>query len=198
MSSYVALGAESCLAVRLWETNFFRRQGEGKKKEGILASGRCDSMPYIQASFWTMNEVNLILKAVRSLEARYPGRKFTIGGTFMGSLGEVMAEQAYDIKLLKQGAKDHDAIDGKDRKIQIRINSRNATPLKAKLPEYLLALKFTRSGGFEEVYNGPGKILKSLLKGRKPDTSGFIAIQHTKLRSMMCQINISDRVSRRI
>ena len=41
-----------------------------------------------------MIEIDLILTAVRSLEARYPGRKFTPGGTLLGSLGVVMAEQA--------------------------------------------------------------------------------------------------------
>jgi len=141
-----------------------------------------------------MIEIDLILTAVRSLEARYPGRKFTLGGTFLGSLGEVLAEQAYPIKLLPQGTKDYDAVDAKGRRIQIRINSGNSTPLKAKLPEHLLALKFTESGGFEEVYNGPGAILGILLKGRRPDASGFVAIQHVKLRAMMSQVSVADRV----
>ena len=144
-----------------------------------------------------MNEITAILEAIRSLESRFPGRKFTPGGTLVGSLGEVLAEQSYDLTLEPQGMKRHDAIDGKGRKVQIRINSNGATPLKSDLPDYLLALKFTAQGGFEEVYNGPGDILRPLLVGRKSDSSGFIAVRHTKLRAMMAQVPDSQRISAR-
>lgn len=112
----------------------------------------------------------------------------------MGSLGEGMAQEAYNITLEKTGTRGHDALDEKGRRIQIRINSGSSTPLKFTLPENLLALKFTASGTFEEIYNGPSRNLKTLFKARKSDSSGFIAITHNNLRALMASVSAHERV----
>jgi len=52
-----------------------------------------------------------IYKAVRELETCYPERKFTPDGHLVGSIGEVIAAEALNLKLLPMSHAGHDACD---------------------------------------------------------------------------------------
>ncbi len=98
-------------------------------------------------------------EAVRNLEDEFSedGRKFTIDGHLLGSIGEVVAAYAFNLKLLPPSSKDHDAEtrDG-NRKVQIKLTGgRRGIALYSK-PEHLLVLQLA-DDEFKLVYNGPGK-----------------------------------------
>lgn len=42
-----------------------------------------------------------LFETVQELELRYPGRKFTVDGHLLGSIGEVIAAEHYGLTLLK-------------------------------------------------------------------------------------------------
>lgn len=143
-----------------------------------------------------MIEIDDIYRAVRNLEARYPGRRFTPDGIMVGSIGEVLATELYDLKLLPTNTPNYDATDSAGRKVQIRTNQGDATPLDKEC-EYLLALKLHQDGTIEEIYNGPGVLPWALREHIRPDPQGFYHIRHNKLRRLMQNVSQANRIKRR-
>lgn len=112
-----------------------------------------------------------IYAIVHELETMYPGRKFTPDGHMVGSLGEVLAEEKYDIELLPTSTPDHDAVAGDGKYVQIRTTQKKSAPLK-KQPDHLIVQKLHPDATVEEIFNGPGDIAWELTKKRKPDKNG--------------------------
>jgi hypothetical protein len=74
----------------------------------------------------------------------------------VGTLGEVLAEEEYALDLLPQKTEAFDAKDCLSRKVQIRCNQRNTTPIKKVATKGMfLALKLQPDGAIEEIFNGP-------------------------------------------
>ena len=100
-------------------------------------------------------KVQRLIEIVNELETEFPGRRFTLDGHLVGSIGEVLAEYYYGIKLAKPSEKLHDGI-VKGRKVQIKITQQDNIVINGE-PEYLIVLYLTKTGNVYEVYNGPGK-----------------------------------------
>lgn len=72
------------------------------------------------------NETTIAKKATelfsitKELEELYPGRKFTIDGHLVGSIGEVLVAEKFNLTLLPNSTKTHDAVDGEGRYYQIK------------------------------------------------------------------------------
>ena len=142
-----------------------------------------------------MKEIRTIYQAVKSLEKRYPRRKFTPDGILVGTLGEVLAEEKYDLELLPPKTKDFDAVDCRGREVQIRCNQRNTTPIKRGATKGMfLALKLLPDGSIREIFNGPASVSHQLTEGRKADASGFVGLSHNRLRKLMESVPKSKRV----
>lgn len=145
-----------------------------------------------------MKEIKTIYKAVDSLNERYPGRNFTPDGILVGTLGEVLAEEKYDLELLPPKTKAFDATDCRGRKVQIRCNQRNTAPIKkGSTKEMFLALKLHPDGTIEEIFNGPASVAHQLAVGRKADSAGFVGLSHNKLRKLMESVPANKRVALR-
>ncbi len=142
-----------------------------------------------------MKEIRTIYQAVKSLEERYPRRKFTPDGILVGTLGEVLAEEKYDLELLPPKTKAFDATDCRGRKVQIRCNQRNTAPLKRGATKGMfLALKLRPDGTIEQIFNGPASVAHQLTVGRKADSAGFVGLSHNKLRKLMESVPENKRV----
>ncbi len=145
-----------------------------------------------------MKEAHAIYRAVGSLSKRYPGRKFTPDGILVGTLGEVLAEEKYALDLLPPKTQAFDAKDCLGRKVQIRCNQRNTTPIrKGATKGMLLALKLHPDGSIEEIFNGPALVAHQLTVGRKADSAGFVGLSHKKLTKLMESGPASKRVALR-
>lgn len=61
------------------------------------------------------DKIKELYKITSELESSYLGRKFTIKGHLVGSIGEVIVAEHYGLTLLRNSAEMHDAIsaDGK-------------------------------------------------------------------------------------
>ena len=99
--------------------------------------------------------VRQLALTVRELERLFPGRRFTLDGHLIGSIGEVIAAHRYGLELLPASHRDHDARARDGRKVQIKISQRRSVGLRA-LPDHLLVLRLSPEGEVDEVYNGPG------------------------------------------
>lgn len=98
-----------------------------------------------------------LLRIVDKLESEFEGRKFSLDGHLLGSIGKVFAKYIYDIDLAKASNKLHDGeVDG--RNVQIKITQIDSVDIKG-VPDYLIVL-FLKKDTQEiyEVYNGPGEL----------------------------------------
>ena len=94
-----------------------------------------------------------LFETVRELEQRYPGRKFSIDGHLLGSLGEVIAAEHYELTLLPNSYEKHDAKDKQGRMVQIKATQINRIAISAE-PDYLIVIQITPDGNWSEIYNG--------------------------------------------
>jgi hypothetical protein len=97
-----------------------------------------------------------IYRAVRELEADYPGRKFTPDGHLVGSIGEVIAAEALDLVLYPPAHPGVDARDAHGRDVQIKLTSGKSISLYSTC-DRLLVLKLINSEEAEIAYDGPGE-----------------------------------------
>lgn len=116
--------------------------------------------------------VRAVLEIIKGLESDFPGRKFSLDGHLLGSIGEVIASFYYSIDLSKPSAKLHDGVTADGKKVQIKITTRDSYTVhlggSKELPEYLIALYLDGDGNIWEVYNGTGELA---LQGVMPQDS---------------------------
>lgn len=137
-----------------------------------------------------------IYDIVKKLEAKYPGRRFTPDGHMVGSIGEVLAEEKYEIELLPSNTKDHDAKTKDGRLIQIRTTQGRSAPLK-KRPDNLIVQKLHPDGTVEEVFNGPGQIAWELTKNRRHDGNSQYNIPLGQYRKADKRVDAYQRIKRK-
>lgn len=108
---------------------------------------------------WT--EVRDLLDTLYSstdrLEALFPGRKFTLDGHLVGSIGEVIAAYMFDLELNPASTLAHDAICPTGRRVEIKFTHGSSVAIR-HLPDHLLVLRRRREWPVEVVYNGPGEL----------------------------------------
>lgn len=132
-----------------------------------------------------------IYHAVSQLEDLYPGRRFTPDGHMVGSLGEVVAAERYCLNLFEPSHPVHDAYDHQARLIQIKTTQGTKVGINEE-PDYLIVLRMTKEGEFEEVYNGPGKLAWEA--AGKPMKNGQRQIALSKLRELDLSVRPEDRI----
>lgn len=96
--------------------------------------------------------------AVAELEENYKGRKFTLDGHLLGSIGEVLAETALKMRLLKMSAPVHDAVCDDRGDVQIKITAKRTIGLRHPC-NHLIIFRVVSPQEAEIFYDGPGKIV---------------------------------------
>lgn len=135
------------------------------------------------------DKIKELYKITNELERSYPGRKFTIDGHLVGSIGEVIVAEHYGLELLPSSTETHDAVSADGKYVQIKATQINRIDISSQ-PDYLIVIKLFSDGSWEEVYNGPGKLVwdnvgKMQKNGQRP-----IAIN--KLRILMNSVEKKD------
>ena len=119
---------------------------------------------------------------VSKLELAYEGRKFTLDGHLVGSIGEVLVSYYYDLELLPASAERHDARAKDGKLVQIKATQGSSVGLRSE-PEYLIVIKILPDGGIKEVYNGPG--INAWTRAGKMQKNGQRAISVGTLKKLM-------------
>ena len=128
-----------------------------------------------------------LLKTTGRLNTLFPGRPFTPDGHLVGSIGEVVADHVYGLRLEPCSTPQVDAYTKGGQSVQIKLTGEKGQafgvrwPIQqgAVVPDILLCLKMT-SDGFIEIYNGPFPV--DLLEG-KTSSNGQISLGIGKLSS---------------
>jgi len=122
---------------------------------------------------------------VERLENNYfeDGKKFTIDGHLLGSIGEVYAKEKFKLKLLKNSSEIHDAEDELTGKLyQIKITQRDKVGLR-KEPENLIVIQIDKTGMPNIIYNGNGKPVWDLIKNKKMEQKYISIKQLEKIKA---------------
>ena len=119
-------------------------------------------------------KIKELFAVTRELEALYPGRKFTVDGHLIGSIGEVLVADKFNLTLLPNSTETHDATDGEGRLYQIKATQKDRIALSSE-PEYLIFIKIFSDGKWDIIYNGTGKLVwenagKMQKNGQRPIT----------------------------
>ena len=132
-----------------------------------------------------------LFETVRELELRYPGRKFSIDGHLLGSLGEVIAAEYYGLTLLPNSYEKHDAKDKQGRMVQIKATQINRIAISSE-PDYLIVIQITPDGNWSEIYNGAGSRVWN--NAGKMQKNGQRPISIAKLRSLMESVQENETI----
>jgi len=137
--------------------------------------------------------VKRLYRIVRELEDEFPGRKFTPDGHLVGSIGEVLAENTYNLELFSSSSKTHDARTADGQMVQIKATQRKAVGLRSK-PDILLVLKLMADGTVQEIYNGQGSL--AWKNAGKMQSNGQRVISISRLQSLMAHVSRGQGVKR--
>lgn len=139
------------------------------------------------------DKIKELYKITSALEQSYPGRKFTIDGHLVGSIGEVIVAEHYGLTLLPNSTKTHDAISAEGKYVQIKATQVHGISISSE-PDYLIAIKLFSDGSWEEAYNGPGKPVWD--NASKMQKNGQRPISLSKLKYFMSSVEKKDMIAR--
>lgn len=134
----------------------------------------------------------LLYEIVGELEERNPGRRFTLDGHLIGSIGEAIAARQYNLTLLKASAEIHDAVSPCGKVVQIKATQVSRVALSSE-PEHLLVLHLSKDGCATEIFNGPGHLAWN--EAGKMQKNGQRPISIRKLKVLADSVIFSDRIS---
>ena len=128
------------------------------------------------------DKIKELYKITSELESSYPGRKFTIDGHLVGSIGEVIVAEHYGLDLLPNSTKTHDAYSKDEKFVQIKATQVKGVSISSE-PDYIIVIKLFQDGTWEEIYNGPGKPVWD--NAGKMQKNGQRPVSLSKLKSLM-------------
>ena len=139
------------------------------------------------------DKIKQLYKITNELEQTYPGRKFTVDGHLVGSIGEVIVAEHYGLSLLPNSTKTHDAVSKEGKQVQIKATQVKGIAISSE-PDYLIVIRILPDGSWEEIYNGPGKAAWD--NAGKMQKNGQRPISLSKLRNLMGSVDINDKIAR--
>jgi len=143
---------------------------------------------------FTKNVRNLY-SIVNELETMFPGRPFTPDGHLVGSLGECLVADAYNLDLMPPSNQGFDALTKDGKKVEIKATQANSVAFRS-CPEYTIIIKIFKDGTFKEYYNGPGILIWQQFEGRKKPSNGQYQISLNKVKSLNESISMSDKIKK--
>jgi len=104
--------------------------------------------------------IQKLYEVTDSLNAEFApeGRRFTLDGHLLGSIGEVLASFAFDLRLERSSRAGHDARTKDGKRVQIKLTAVDSGIALYSRPDFLIAFQLNDEG-IETIYNGPGEIV---------------------------------------
>ncbi|WP_182963519.1 DUF6998 domain-containing protein [Aeromonas veronii] len=115
--------------------------------------------------------VQQLYSTVEELEEMFPGRHFTPDGHMVGSIGECLVADAYGLELMNASNKGYDALSPSGLQVEIKATQAKSVAFRSQ-PEHTIAIKILPNGTFEEIFNGPGKLVWQQFDGKPLPSNG--------------------------
>ena len=139
------------------------------------------------------DKIKELYRITNELETEYPGRKFTIDGHLVGSIGEVIVAENYGLELLPNSTETHDAEAKNGKLVQIKATQINRIAISSE-PDFIIVIQLQSDGSWIEIYNGPGKYVWD--NSGKMQKNGQRPISIHKLKCLMENVKESDKIKR--
>ncbi|WP_155957859.1 DUF6998 domain-containing protein [Fodinicurvata sediminis] len=97
-----------------------------------------------------------LYEASSELETLFPGRKFTLDGHLVGSIGEVVAAYMFDLELMPASNFGYDAIAADGRQVELKLTQGTVVGFRHQA-EHIIVLYRSSAGPVQVAYNGPGE-----------------------------------------
>jgi hypothetical protein len=127
-------------------------------------------------------------------------RPFTPDGHLVGSLGEVLAANAYGLSLEPPSTKACDARDKDGRRIEIKATFGKRVAFRRHdvdcQPDHCLVLRLREDAGFDEIYNGPIHLILDRLSERSLPSNGQLQISLSQLQMLNRTVRDVERLRR--
>jgi hypothetical protein len=138
----------------------------------------------------------LIFDGIARLKKAFPNREFTIDGRLVGDIGEVIAALEYDVALHEVSQPDHDAVTANGRSLQIKATFKDSLTFKT-IPDYYLGFRLFPDGQYEEVFNGPGRVIYERYKHRKGIGLQLLSFPNRDLKALSREVLAHERIPKR-
>lgn len=150
--------------------------------------------PEAHSTLALIRKLYALIRELESLPAAQ-GRKFTPDGHLVGTLGEVYAAEAYEIKLHPMSQEKTDGNSSKGP-VQIKTTQGKRVSFYANFDgnDYLLVLLLKPDGLLEEVYNGPSSKMFSLLEEKTIQKNGQKSISLYGLKKVMKIVSDTEKI----
>lgn len=133
-----------------------------------------------------------LYRCTDTLEEMFPGRKFTLDGHLVGSIGEVIASYMFDLILNPASTTGHDALAKDGRQVEIKYTHGKTVAFRHQ-SEHALVISRKDRGGIEVVYNGPGNLVWSHCGNMQ--RNGQRPISLSKLRQLNRTVDDDKRLA---
>lgn len=142
-------------------------------------------------------EIKNLHCSVSILKELFKSKKegFTLDGRLVGDIGEVIAEELFQIELHEKLKHYYDAVALYDPKINIQIKASFKESLTYNHePDYYNGIKLYENGEFKVVYNGPGKYIHEAFNHRKGIGEKLLSFPIKKLEEISAGIADAERI----
>jgi hypothetical protein len=120
---------------------------------------------------------------------------FTLDGRLVGDIGEVVAEELFQIKLHDMLKHHYDAVTTYEPKLNVQSKATFKESLTYNhAPDYYIGIKLDKEGCFEVIYNGPGKYIQEAYQRRKDIGKVLMSFPIQKLKELSARIDDSERI----
>lgn len=130
---------------------------------------------------------------VAKLEDMFPGRPFTPDGHMVGSLGEVLVADEYELALQSPSNQGFDAVSRDGKCVEIKATQGSRVEFRS-CPAFAIVTRIHKDGSFEEIYNGPGKLIWDTIADKPMPSNGQRQLSVSKLRMLNEAIHERDRI----
>ena len=145
-------------------------------------------------------KIDQLFKIVAELKSSYPKKEFKLDGRLVGDIGEVLAEQIYQIEIFDKVVPDYDAKTKYDNSlVQIKTTMKGSIWYPRDThPERLLAIEVSEKGEVIELYNGDTKPFKEYIKTRKYNGSyKYYTVTKGKLIELNKSVDEKTRIRKK-
>jgi hypothetical protein len=140
--------------------------------------------------------LELIFRGIAQLKQSFPHRAFTIDGRLVGDIGEIIAEIEYDVVLDKVSQPGHDGQSSDGRRVQVKATFKDHLTF-GSTPDYYLGFQLFPDGRYEEVFNGPGQLIRDRYAHRKNLGTSLLSFPVSELKELSRSVLPEQRITRR-
>ena len=137
-----------------------------------------------------------IYALVKELEQLYPGRHFTPDGHMVGSLGECLVAEDYELTLMEASNKGFDAMSSCGKEVGIKATQSKRVAFRSEA-EHVLVIKINADGSYSETYNGPGDLVWSEFNGKRLPSNGQFSISLKRLTELSESLTDNQRLKKK-